>query len=144
MKVLLFIALAITLFSCRKTDPLDNPEYIGKWISYDTAAPSLLTANYNGIVLVIDADGSGYDDWSCMAAGDVRITKKFVKIGRNKIGTIDDCHHEHKIIAAPHQVDTFYFDPFDTAYSTIKMTLGVDRGAPLFGYRSTDFYKVQK
>ena len=126
---------SVCFAACRKTEPVNNSEYIGKWLCPKAARD--LPCNY---VVEISANGFGvfgllgdYCGEEPIEAGECRIGKNKIKIGRE----------DFKIVAEPQAVDTQMVETYSqgTVSSTRVMQLKYSGG---YLNKSTgNFYKIE-
>jgi hypothetical protein len=135
MKYLLLIATVLILTSCKKNDPENNPEYIGKWLCPKAARD--LPCDY---VIEISANGYGvyglYGDY----CGEEPIEAGECRIGKNKIKIACE---DFKIVTAPLTIATKTVETYSqgTVSTTIVMKLKYNGG---YLNKSTgDFYKIE-
>lgn len=130
------IASIVVLYGCRKTDPLNNPEYIGTWVSVHE--DNMFASNYM-IKIFESRDGYEQSDYSTFHSGECKIKGKKLLIGTRK----------HRIEREPYSIPTITLTETlagDTILTSTKMRLCLE-GAVLIGLRNScgyvDFYKVE-
>ena len=132
---LIGVSIVLLCSSCHKTDPLDNPQYIGTWVAtnYDDNCDYIIVIKSNGTGTADDADSGLHCDLKPIS-GECKIKNRKIKIGDASFPIISEPESVAGVSISTPDLGTFT--------ANMKMVLTLHSSALMSTKGNYDFYKV--